>query len=319
LVIVTDLWKVTAMKRKRTGFTLVELLTVLAIITMLVGLLVPSMATVRRFARETKQRAQLTTMDLALTAFRGEYGEYPESSFDFPLNYCGAQKLAEALLGWDLLGFHPDSDWRADGLDETGGPLTYDPLRIRDVDGDGIFDTLNERKGPYLEDGTANAFRLGVSAPGMDDGLFLDTSIPSATLDPDTFVICDVFGVRRLTLPNGRTVTAGTPILYYRANTSSRTLQDSGLRPNYIYNAYDNSPLVGLRMLTPDGSLGRPHKLYDGAPVCEYFYSPEYKILDPKASSITIPWPHRPDSYILISAGVDGEYGTADDITNFGD
>ena len=61
MVIVTDLWKVTAMERKKTGFTLVELLTVLAIITMLVGLLVPSMATVRRFARETKQKAQLTT------------------------------------------------------------------------------------------------------------------------------------------------------------------------------------------------------------------------------------------------------------------
>ncbi len=28
-------------------------------------------------------------------------------------------------------------------------------------------------------------------------------------------------------------------------------------------------------------------------------------------------WPYRPDSYILISAGADGVYGTADDITNF--
>jgi hypothetical protein len=27
--------------------------------------------------------------------------------------------------------------------------------------------------------------------------------------------------------------------------------------------------------------------------------------------------PHRPNSYLLISPGYDGEYGTADDITNF--
>jgi hypothetical protein len=118
-------------------------------------------------------------------------------------------------------------------------------------------------------------------------------------------------------LSNGRIVTAGTPILYYRANLSSRTLTDSGFRDRFIYNADDNAALVGLRMLTPDGSLGRPHKLYDGLSPCEYFYSPEYKILDPKVTAV--PWPHRPDSYILISAGVDGEYGTADDITNFGD
>jgi hypothetical protein len=30
------------------------------------------------------------------------------------------------------------------------------------------------------------------------------------------------------------------------------------------------------------------------------------------------PWPHRPDSYLLISAGADGIYGTNDDIRNFG-
>ena len=303
------------MKRKRTGFTLVELLTVLAIITMLVGLLVPSMATVRRFARETKQRAQLTTMDLALTAFRDEYGEYPESVFDVPpfFNYGGAQKLAEALLGWDLMGFHPDSAWRADGFDVAGGDLTYDPAKTRDVDLDGTPDTLNERKGPYLELGTANAFRLGVSGPGMDDGLFVDP----VGLAADTFVICDVFGVRRLTLPNGRTVTAGTPVLYYRANTSSRIMVDGVIgRENLIYNAADNQLLTKLGVLTPDGSPGRPHKLYSGTPPAAYFYSTEYKIRDPKVAH---PWPHRPDSYILISAGADGEYGTADDITNFGD
>jgi len=39
--------------------------------------------------------------------------------------------------------------------------------------------------------------------------------------------------------------------------------------------------------------------------------------MDPKASASGIVWPYRPDSYILISAGADGYYGTADDITNF--
>ncbi len=41
-------------------------------------------------------------------------------------------------------------------------------------------------------------------------------------------------------------------------------------------------------------------------------------ITDPKATGASgRDWPYRADSYILISAGADGLYGTSDDITNF--
>jgi hypothetical protein len=40
-----------------------------------------------------------------------------------------------------------------------------------------------------------------------------------------------------------------------------------------------------------------------------------YKLRDPKITATK--WPYRPDSYILISAGADGLYGTQDDVTNF--
>ena len=254
------------MKRKKTGFTLVELLTVLAIITMLIGLLVPAMATVRRFAKETKQSAQLTTIGLALTAFRDDYGDYPPSDqySDSPgINYCGAQKLAEALLGRDLLGFHPDSTWGGTDNDLT---VFYNA------------DTLHERRGPYLELATNNAFWVGFTA-GVHDGLFVDVSFSGDQLNRDTFVICDVFGVRRV-LVGGKTVKAGTPILYYRANTSSRSFDVGGGWTSQIYNAYNNLHLISLGVLTPDGTRGRDHRLAEDS---AYFYSPEYKILDPKA------------------------------------
>jgi len=303
-----DLWKVIAMKRKKTGFTLVELLTVLAIITMLIGLLVPAMATVRRFAKETKQKAQLTTIGLALTAFRDDYGDYPPSneySDSSMITYCGAQKLAEALLGRDLLGFHPDSTWGGTGNDLT---LFYNPA------------TLHERRGRYLELGTANAFWVGDTGTGGHDGLFLDLSFSGNQLNPDTFVICDVFGTRKINLqinlPKPKIVKAGTPILYYRANTSSRNMEADDVHKR-IYSAHDNLHLIKLGVLTPDGISGKPHQL--GVGDGWYFYDEAYKVLDPKATAASgIPWPHRPDSYILISAGMDGEYGTGDDITNFG-
>ncbi|MHC4461512.1 MAG: type II secretion system protein [Planctomycetota bacterium] len=309
-------------KSKKSGFTIVELLTVLAIVTMLVGLLFPALNTVRNKTKETKQKAQLTTIGVALTAFRNDYGEYPPSDWGPrpPQNqYCGVQKLAEALLGWDLLGFHPKSAWRADGFDgiTPNGPMTYDPPKGRDLDGDGVLDTLNERKGRYLELTTANAFRLGDLYTG-----------PSLTgpLRPDTFVICDVFGVKKITLippgPTGKTkvVKAGTPILYYRANTSSKTIEPPANPYERIYNCLDNQALISLRIL-PDQI--RDHRLGDQTNMFQFFYgNPATGVIgyiqDPKITAPAPPWPYRHDSYLLISAGLDGEYGTNDDICNFG-
>jgi len=311
-------------KRKKSGFTIVELLKTLAIITMLVGLLVPALSLVRNIAKETKQKAQLTTIGLALTAFRNDDGDYPPSDWPVPPagpgDYCGAQKLAEALLGWDLLGFHPKSAWKATGLDAGDGLMTYDPPKTRDFEPigapDGIPDTLNERKGAYLELATANAFRLGISAPGSRDGLFDDPT----PLARHTFVICDVFGVKKINIippgPAGNTesFTAGTPILYYRANTSGKTIRA-------IYNVRDNVPLISILKGIADG---KDHPLGDPGGMYQFFYGDLIMDPDQAIGYIQNPkvtptdWPYRPDSYLLISAGLDGLYGTKDDIRNFG-
>ncbi len=278
------------MRRKRTGFTLIELLAALGIIALLAGLLIPALSMVRNTAKETKQKAQFTTIELALTAFKNDYGDYPRS--DWPLlpagsDYCGAQKLAEALVGWDLLGFHPKSDFRSNG---------------RNDDGEFIYDANNpiffdQRRGPYLELATFDAFRLG-NISIRNAGLFFDTG----PLAPNTFVLCDVFGEKKIMLSNGKTVRAGAPILYYRANTSAKTIRE-------IYNAQDNDVLIQIKQQADNKEqpLSRPAGQF------QYFY--DY-IRDPKISAR--PWPYRPDSYILISAGADGLYGTSDDIRNFG-
>ncbi len=108
------------MRRKRTGFTIVELLAALGIIALMVGLLIPALSMVRRTAKETKQKAQFTTIELTLTAFKNDYGDYPGSDWALVGDYCGTQKLTEALLGWDLLGFHPKSDFRSNGRNDDG-------------------------------------------------------------------------------------------------------------------------------------------------------------------------------------------------------
>lgn len=272
-----------------------ELLVVLGIIALLVGILLPALTIVQKTAKETKQKAQISHIEFALTAFKIDDGDYPPSPSNIPDprdDYCGAQMLAEAILGWDLLGFHPRSDYRADGLNGDG-VFIYNP------DDSVLFD---QRKGPYLDSQSANAFRLGYISSDKP-GLYNDAS----PLAPDTFVICDVFGNQRLKLTNGRTVSAGSPILYYRANTSTseNTIFD-------IYKYQDNDAIVQIKERADDRGGGR-HPLGRSDNNYEAFYN---FIRDPKIEARA--WPYRPDSYILISAGADGIYGTSDDIRNFG-
>lgn len=291
------------MKHKGYGFTLVELLTTVAIIAMLIGLLIPAISYVRLNAKNTAQRAQFNTMGLALMSFKNDYGDYPPSNWPLPpdpgSDYCGAQKLAEALLGWDLKGFHPDSAW-----DGTG--TIYDMTGFTEQQKQ---DNLNQRVGPYLDVSTANAFSLGNSSPGARDGLFGNV----APLAPKTFVICDVFGTKKITFTSGQTAVAGTPILYFKANTTYKNIT----HPDYYqrtYNIYDNLALLGLgkiKIRPSDPTIDHPF----AAPLEElYKFDNDGGIKD---SKIVGGWPHRPDSYILISAGADGLYGTSDDIRNF--
>ncbi|MHC4704254.1 MAG: type II secretion system protein [Planctomycetota bacterium] len=272
---------------KNRGFTLVELLTVLAVITMLVGLLVPSLSMVRKIAKETKQRAQLASIEGALTTFRNDYGDYPPSAYEEPgplQGYGGGQKLAEALLGWDLMGFHPQTMW--DGLG-----IAYQPPRPS-------LANLNARKGRYLEMEAANAFR--VDTP---EGLFKNTG----PLAKHTFVLCDVFGTVGKVTIGGKTFKAGAPVLYYRADTSSKRM-NSDVIEGRIYDHEDNIHIIVAKAVK-DGGADHPLNQTD----LDFFY--EVYIRDPKVPG---QWPYRPDSYLLITAGADGIYGTGDDICNFG-
>jgi type II secretory pathway pseudopilin PulG len=290
---------------------MIEMLIVLGILMLLVGLLIPALTAVKNVAKETKQKAQFSTIELALASFKNDHGDYPPSDWALPpnpaSNYCGAQKLTEALLGWDLLGFHPDSAWRADGFDATGGSMTYDPLKSRNLDGDAIADTMNERKGPYLELGTTSAFKL------RD----LYRTNPNWTLAPDTYVLCDAFTNKKIMLAaTGKTARVGAPILYYRANTSQQFMRGR-------YNVQDNDALILMDWEADRNSSSMPHPLNDPTNQYQFFYGTANTtdgivgyIQDPKIEAR--PWPYRPDSYLLISAGADGLYGTPDDIRNFG-
>lgn len=68
------------LSRRRLAFTLVELLTVIGIIALLIGILVPSLVPARDLAKKTKTAAELRSISTSLEMFRTDFKEYPESN-----------------------------------------------------------------------------------------------------------------------------------------------------------------------------------------------------------------------------------------------
>lgn len=306
----------------KNGFTLPELLTAIAIIVILIGVLMPALAQVKKLAKETKQKAQIAGIEMGVILYKNDFGDYPPSHGSNDLvghyagYYCGSQTLAEAMFGQDLLGFHPDSVYRADGWSKDGTTIADDlyPDPFDPVDNLKHKKNLDSRKDAYLDRTNIGVFKL--------EDIYITPPSPPLALCPGRFVICDVFtAVSRKIKIGGmeKTYKVGTPVLYFRANPSAENPQliphdDPIELAKNIYNSRDNYFLMALKRI----SDGKEHPLcpYDTdvtkAKSGECFYG---YIGDPMIPNLTRPL--RPDSFLLISAGNDGLYGTKDDICNF--
>lgn len=306
------------------GFTIVELLTVMAVIALLIGLLVPALALVKDRAKEVQQRAQFHAITSGLEMFKADFGDYPESNDNNvntasspqktadPTPYLGANKLAEAMVGLDYLGFHPSSDFRADGANivvdknlNSQEYIVYWAFNDSQAAWQTARENIEARKGPYVELEKANAFRMDeVYGPAANLGSFFSTAWDNQY----PLVLCDVYSRKRSGTGAKKT---GTPILYFRARTH-HTKQDSRTAAdmeNSIYYFPDNERILEMGM--PDTGAG--HALYTtGNNEFENF---DDMVLNKNVQAVRRPY--KAGSFILWSAGKDGSFGTADDIFNF--
>lgn len=143
------------------GFTLVELLTVIAIIGILAGILIPVVGAARKSANKAKTRAQFNQWGTALQAYRAEYGYWPQ------------------IEGWT-----GGSDGRI-GLESKSEDFVQ-ALTGRPIESGGSFDSdLNRRRIPFYTFSESEWFR--------DDG---DNPEPGKVADafgnPDIHVAVDV-------------------------------------------------------------------------------------------------------------------------------
>jgi len=230
---------------------------------------------------DVRQMAQFFYIDGAIELFNSEFDGCPPSDAldENSRSYCGAMKLCEALMGRDLQGFHPSSKFRADGLDKSGTFL-YNP------------NTLKDRKGPYVSDASSNPYRLK------------DLYREVGPFDGNEYVLCDELKQVRHT---DRSMRIGMPILYYKADTSktAHDLNDPN-NPENIFDYKDNHDLLALGV---PGHPGKKHPLFQNPRI---FYEMTRNYRSTKTNK-----PQRADTYILLSAGRDGLYGTEDDIANF--
>lgn len=358
------------------AFTLVELLTVIAIIVLLVGILVPALNAVRVSAKKAATAGAIQALSTGLETFRADQqigGAYPPSASD----YSGGRGLGGgAGLSYTIRNPFTNGQATPTGappeLPVTGAGLLYFALAGADGLGCPGFKTFRTNSVFWSQDcgnhaGAAYHLNPQTRVPSRPRyGPYIDLSKVKASQRNDSMNVRRVAGTN-LThhfAIDRETQTADTlgrqpwqrltpmfldafggPILYFRADPAG--IQGVDDSPNDIpsriaetgrgkYHYRDNSDLLldnrQPLLLNPNG---QHHRLdYEGG---SFPYPNNNNVFDMnnpnlvrnlgrdyrfaayvrnKNTTATLA-AQKPDSYLLISSGEDGLFGTADDIANF--
>jgi hypothetical protein len=117
----------------------------------------------------------------------------------------------------------------------------------------------------------------------------------------------------------------GGPVLYWRADPAGKQMatEDRGVSPRGIYHWEDNFHLFTRTEADAVLTLskgGEPHALVWGTRNYDMNNLPELGTFQAYIRDENVGarlQPQRADTFLLLTAGADGLFGTADDVTNF--
>lgn len=301
----------------RRGFTLIELLTVIGIIILLIGILIPVLRVIRGTSYATASQAAVMNLANAIERYRQDFAAYPgvisNARFATATGVADAigspaqagmtmsENLFLALAGGWEPGSNPPSTSTLDQNQIGNGPMSHNPVASARRRSSPYFDVT---PGVTVQDKPWN--RVAIDA-GVHGYASLDRANIPEFIDrfPDPL-----------------------PILYLRARPGTTGVLEVGATPaqyrvQHIY-PYIRQPAatnfpgstedVNNNRITDPGedlngnnSNNSPSERDFGGNATTYFTNPSI----PNTA-------RQKDGFILIGAGQDRKYGTRDDQTNFG-
>ncbi len=336
------------------AFSLIELLTVIFIISALLAILMPSLSAARNAAKKTVSLSAIKAIEVGLEMFknenekqfrrtngyppsfahprigkvfdpiRGEFPFLPGDELKKPVIY-GAQWLPAILIGPDAQGYVKRSSVPKNLRDQPNEWYKPDP---------GGNPKALERDQLYIDPEGINLVATK-SLPGKKAG---DPFFPDWSDMKNMPVIADAFDY---------------PILYYVANRNGKPTnmvedernaenryangpQQTGV-PYYFHQdnegftgtetnkgwdfqgehpmAVSGARLTGDELFLPDPNTGRIPNTFARWIIDRNVYK-DLSLKDPADQQAAPLRPVNQDTFILISPGVDGQYGTNDDISN---
>lgn len=276
------------------GFTLVELLLVIGIIALLISILLPTVTRVRVAAQTANTKQMLNRLEAAISMYYNDFQAYPGPFSNAQVGTPSPDGLVYMMDGTtdnsrpNLTSTENLFLGIVGGLRINGGTLEANFTSTSLPNGPLSLNTVNpKRYQVYLS--VEPAETTAMTAPR-----FFPTNAKGFGGETDTRVpeVLDKYS-------------NPMPILYLRANRGSSGFitTDNAGQYNFSHLAPYGFANISADYTTDsrDGSISRSFRYFGNE----------------TTSSSSVGVPHKKDAFILISAGPDGKYGTADDITNY--